>query len=68
MFSILQWLETIVSAALRKRSGQERHKINTKFGLPSPQPLICFALCTGAASDPMVKTETLQLLLSFKGQ
>ncbi|PKI41555.1 hypothetical protein CRG98_038066 [Punica granatum] len=52
------WLETIVSAALRKRSGEERQIISSKFGLPSGQPLVCFALCTGAVSDPALKVYT----------
>lgn len=50
----LQWLETIISTALRKKSGEERQLISSKLGLPSPQPLVCFGLCTGASSDPVV--------------
>jgi len=49
-----QWLESVVSAALRKKSGEERQLINSKFGSIDSQPLVCFALCTGALSDPMV--------------
>lgn len=51
---VLQWLETFLSTALRKRSGEERQVIGSKFGLQNSQPLVCFALCTGAVSDPMV--------------
>ena len=49
-----RWLETILSTAMRKKSGEERQLISSKFGLPSSQPLVCFALCTGAFSDPVV--------------
>ncbi|KAL0446325.1 UNVERIFIED_CONTAM: hypothetical protein Slati_1760400 [Sesamum latifolium] len=49
-----QWLETVLSTAMRKRSGEERKLINSKYGLQSFQPLVCFALCTGAYSDPVL--------------
>lgn len=39
---------------MRKKSGEERQLISSKFGLRSSEPLVCFALCTGAFSDPMV--------------
>ncbi|TYG91244.1 hypothetical protein ES288_A12G246600v1 [Gossypium darwinii] len=48
-----KWLETILSTALRKKSGEERQIISSNFGLPYSQPLACFALCTGAFSDPV---------------
>ncbi|KAJ7944736.1 Protein of unknown function, DUF547 [Quillaja saponaria] len=50
-----RWLENIVSAALRNKSGEERQLISSKFGLPNSQPLVCFSLCTGALSDPVLK-------------
>lgn len=53
-----QWLETILSTALRKKSGEERQIISSNFGLPYSQPLACFALCTGAFSDPVLKVYT----------
>lgn len=53
-FSKIQWLESIVSAALRKKSHEERQLISSKLGLRDSQPLVCFALCTGALSDPVV--------------
>lgn len=53
-----RWLETILSTAMRKKSGEERQLISSKFGLPSSQPLVCFALCTGAFSDPVLKVYT----------
>ncbi|KAI6707364.1 hypothetical protein NL676_010326 [Syzygium grande] len=53
-----RWLETVVSAALRKRSGEERQMISSKYGCTTSQPLICFALCNGAASDPVLKVYT----------
>ncbi|TYI70221.1 hypothetical protein E1A91_D08G206700v1 [Gossypium mustelinum] len=54
-----RWLETILSTALRKKSGEERLFISSKLGLPYPQPLACFALCTGAFSDPVVTSTSL---------
>ncbi|KAG5056941.1 hypothetical protein JHK86_011937 [Glycine max] len=50
-----RWLESIVSAALRKKSGEERQLLSSKLGLTNSQPLVCFALCTGALSDPVLK-------------
>lgn len=57
-----QWLENILSTALRKKSGEER-QLSSKLGLPSSQPLVCFALCTGAFSDPVVNFSLLLLFL-----
>ncbi|GKD24200.1 putative ternary complex factor MIP1 [Tanacetum coccineum] len=53
-----KWLETILSTALWKKSGEERQRISTKFGLEHYQPLLCFALCTGTSSDPVLKVYT----------
>ncbi|XP_050227973.1 uncharacterized protein LOC126677417 isoform X2 [Mercurialis annua] len=50
-----KWLETILSTALRKKSGEEKQLISSKFGLSDAQPLVCFALCTGAFSDPALR-------------
>ncbi|PIN13354.1 hypothetical protein CDL12_14020 [Handroanthus impetiginosus] len=53
-----QWLEAVLSTAMRKRSGEKRKVINSKYGLQSSQPLVCFALCTGAYSDPLLNVYT----------
>ncbi|KAJ0049636.1 hypothetical protein Pint_15852 [Pistacia integerrima] len=53
-----RWIESILSTALRKKSGEERQLISSKFGLPNSEPLACFALCTGAFSDPVLKVYT----------
>ncbi|KAE8708313.1 hypothetical protein F3Y22_tig00110347pilonHSYRG00071 [Hibiscus syriacus] len=53
-----RWLETILSTALRKKSGEERQIIGSKFGLSYAQPLACFAFSTGAFSDPVLKVYT----------
>ncbi|KAG4943324.1 hypothetical protein JHK85_047970 [Glycine max] len=50
-----KWFESIVSAALWKKSGEERQLLSSKLGLTNSQPLVCFALCTGALSDPVLK-------------
>ncbi|KAK1564671.1 hypothetical protein Q3G72_008471 [Acer saccharum] len=53
-----RWLESILSTALRKKSGDEKQLISSKFGLPKSEPLACFALCTGVFSDPVLKVYT----------
>ncbi|XP_073133091.1 uncharacterized protein [Henckelia pumila] len=53
-----QWLETVLSTALRKKSGEERKIIRSKYRIQDLQPLVCFALCTGASSDPMLNVYT----------
>ncbi|KAJ8754712.1 hypothetical protein K2173_011127 [Erythroxylum novogranatense] len=50
-----RWLESILSSALRKKSGEERQLIRSKFGLSVAEPLVCFALCSGAFSDPVLR-------------
>ncbi|XP_042511482.1 uncharacterized protein LOC122086611 isoform X2 [Macadamia integrifolia] len=52
-----RWYEPILTTALRKKS-EEKKVINSRFGLQSAQPLVAFALCTGAYSDPMLKVYT----------
>ncbi|CAL9165557.1 unnamed protein product [Musa hybrid cultivar] len=53
-----RWLETILSTAMRKKHGEEKQLIDSKVGLPSCQPLVFFALCIGAFSDPMLRVYT----------
>ncbi|KAF5957397.1 hypothetical protein HYC85_004622 [Camellia sinensis] len=53
-----RWFEIVLSSAMRKRSGEERQRISSKFGLRNSQSLVCFALCTGAFSDPALKVYT----------
>ncbi|WCJ25902.1 hypothetical protein M5689_007755 [Euphorbia peplus] len=52
-----KWLETILSTALRKKSGDGKQVVE-KFRLLHAEPLVCFALCTGAFSDPVLKVYT----------
>jgi len=49
-----QWLESFMAAALRKKNGEEKQFISSKLYINDFQPLVCFALCTGALSDPVV--------------
>ncbi|CAG7862028.1 unnamed protein product [Brassica rapa] len=51
-----RWLETIISTALRKKPSED--KVSLKFSLHNPEPSLCFALCTGALSDPVLKAYT----------
>ncbi|CAJ1928533.1 unnamed protein product [Sphenostylis stenocarpa] len=53
-----RWLESFVSAALRKKNGEEKQLISSKLYINDFQPLVCFALCTGALSDPVLKVYT----------
>ncbi|KAJ8633733.1 hypothetical protein MRB53_027069 [Persea americana] len=52
------WFETILLTAMRRKSGEERQLVGTGFGLSNSQPLVCFALCNGASSDPMMRVYT----------
>ncbi|PIA50245.1 hypothetical protein AQUCO_01300764v1 [Aquilegia coerulea] len=51
-----RWFETIISTAMRKKAGESKD-ISSRFALRS-SPLLCFALCTGASSDPVLKVYT----------
>ncbi|XP_010518712.1 PREDICTED: uncharacterized protein LOC104798362 isoform X2 [Tarenaya hassleriana] len=54
-----RWLETIISTALRKKSAEDRQNItSSRFKLSKSEPLLCFALCTGSLSDPVLKVYT----------
>ncbi|KAJ0961942.1 hypothetical protein J5N97_029770 [Dioscorea zingiberensis] len=53
-----RWFETILSNAMRRKSGDDKQLLESKFGLFSSQPLVYFGLCTGAASDPMLRVYT----------
>ncbi|KAG9452276.1 hypothetical protein H6P81_005180 [Aristolochia fimbriata] len=52
-----RWVEAILSTAMRKKFGEERQLQNAGFVLNS-EPLTCFALCSGAFSDPVLKVYT----------
>ncbi|RDX89168.1 hypothetical protein CR513_29139, partial [Mucuna pruriens] len=53
-----RWLESFVSAALRKKNSEEKQLISSKLCITGFQPLVCFALSTGALSDPVLKVYT----------
>ncbi|XP_072962046.1 uncharacterized protein [Typha angustifolia] len=53
-----RWYENILSTAMRKKSGEEKHLLGSNFGLLDCQPLVFFALCTGASSDPALQVYT----------
>ncbi|XP_068634986.1 uncharacterized protein [Aristolochia californica] len=53
-----RWVEAILSTAMRKKFGEERQLQNAGFTLLNSQPLTCFALCSGAFSDPVLKVYT----------
>ncbi|KAG0457260.1 hypothetical protein HPP92_022417 [Vanilla planifolia] len=43
---------------MRKKSAEDKQLINSNFGLVTSPPLVLFALCTGASSDPMLRVYT----------
>ncbi|KAG2550569.1 uncharacterized protein LOC120651693 isoform X2 [Panicum virgatum] len=54
-----RWFESILlTAMMRKKCADEKQLVQLKFGLPDCQPLVLFALCTGASSDPMLRVYT----------
>ncbi|KAG1362157.1 hypothetical protein COCNU_10G003760 [Cocos nucifera] len=53
-----RWFETILSTAMWKKSGEEKQLLGSKFGINDSHPLVLFALCTGASSDPMLRVYT----------
>ncbi|XP_077234353.1 electron transporter, putative (Protein of unknown function, DUF547) isoform X2 [Tasmannia lanceolata] len=53
-----RWFESILSTAMRKKSGEERKILGSGYTLLNSHPLVCFALCNGSASDPMLKVYT----------
>ncbi|XP_020248862.1 uncharacterized protein LOC109826268 [Asparagus officinalis] len=53
-----RWFETMITTAMRKKYGEEKQVTNSKIALVACQPLVLFALCNGAASDPMLRVYT----------
>ncbi|KAI3995607.1 hypothetical protein MKX01_023352 [Papaver californicum] len=52
------WFEAIISTALRKKTREDKQLLTSKFPLQISQPLVCFALCTGVSSDPVLRVYT----------
>ncbi|RWR89793.1 putative electron transporter [Cinnamomum micranthum f. kanehirae] len=50
-----RWFESILSTAMWRKSGEERQLLGSGFGLSNSQPLVCFALSSGASSDPVLR-------------
>ncbi|EEF52940.1 uncharacterized protein LOC8269966 [Ricinus communis] len=50
------WLQTLFSPGWKSKTGSVRHV----YALEYPEPLVHFALCTGAYSDPAVRVYTAQ--------
>ncbi|KAH9308470.1 hypothetical protein KI387_036381 [Taxus chinensis] len=53
-----QWLQRLLSIGTRLKAGEERHTFGRVFGLDVPEPLVCFAICSGGFSDPAVRVYT----------
>lgn len=53
-----QWLETLLSTGARIKAGEVRRTFGRRYGLDDPEPLVFFALCGGAHSDPAVRIYT----------
>ncbi|KAJ4800244.1 hypothetical protein LUZ62_051490 [Rhynchospora pubera] len=55
-----RWFENILSSAMRRRSKDEKHILESKLCLLNSDPRVLFTLCTGASSDPMVRMYTVK--------
>ncbi|OAY73204.1 uncharacterized protein LOC109713807 isoform X2 [Ananas comosus] len=53
-----RWFESILSTTMRKSSSEEKQLLESKCGLFDCEPLVFFALSTGASSDPMLRLYT----------
>ncbi|XP_020519658.1 uncharacterized protein LOC18428848 isoform X1 [Amborella trichopoda] len=53
-----RWFETILSTAKRWKSEEEKQLFGSKFGPLEKEPLVYFALCNGAHSDPLLRVYT----------
>ncbi|KAH9566253.1 hypothetical protein CY35_04G121600 [Sphagnum magellanicum] len=49
-----QWLQALLNPATKFKVGDERRA----YALQSPEPAVCFALCCGGYSDPVVRVYT----------
>ncbi|CAM6046101.1 unnamed protein product [Sphagnum compactum] len=49
-----QWLQALLNPATKFKVGDERRA----YALKSPEPAVCFALCCGGYSDPVVRVYT----------
>lgn len=58
IYVTLQWLQTLLSGTgiKLKAAGSSKHA----YALEYPEPLVHFALCLGAYSDPAVRLDVLQ--------
>ncbi|MCL7037315.1 hypothetical protein MKW94_025634 [Papaver nudicaule] len=52
------WFEAIISTALRKKTREDKQLHASKCALRISEPLVCFALCTGVSSDPVLRVYT----------
>ncbi|KAJ3680604.1 hypothetical protein LUZ60_016882 [Juncus effusus] len=59
-----RWFEILLSTAMRKRCKEEKRLLESKFGCLNSEPLVFFALCTGASSDPMMRVYTAKNVLN----
>lgn len=49
-----QWLQSLLLTGMKSRGGEELRV----YALEHPEPLVCFALCSGSFSDPAVRVYT----------
>jgi hypothetical protein len=49
-----QWLQALLNPTTKFKVGDERRA----YALQSPEPTVCFALCCGGYSDPVVRVYT----------
>ncbi|XP_024370389.1 uncharacterized protein [Physcomitrium patens] len=49
-----QWFQSLLSQGTKFKTRDERRA----YGLHTPEPLVCFALCSGGRSDPAIRVYT----------
>lgn len=49
-----QWLQSLLLSGMKAKGGEELRA----YALEQPEPLVCFALCSGSSSDPAVRVYT----------
>ncbi|PKA64160.1 hypothetical protein AXF42_Ash005173 [Apostasia shenzhenica] len=63
-----RWFEAIISTAMRKKSTEEKQLVSSNYCLVASQPLVLFALCSGASSDPTLRVYSAKSVVEELGK